>query len=60
MTGAEAVECCDWLIESVRKAKRVGQRFPIGFEKELVALRGFLASRAEGIQLDLFAAASDV
>lgn len=56
MSGTEAVECCDRLIESVRKAKRCGQRFPIGFEKELTALR---ACCAEGIQLELFAAASD-
>lgn len=60
MNGPEAVDLCDRLIESVRKAKRCGQRFPIGFEKELLALRGFVVSRAEGIQLELFAtAASD-
>lgn len=59
VSGVEAVEAVDRLIESVRKAKRCGQRFPIGFEKELLAVRAFVVSRADSIQLELFTAASD-
>lgn len=59
MTGPEAIDAVDRLIESVRKAKRCGQRFPIGFEKELVAIRAFVVSRAEGIQLELFGVSGD-
>lgn len=59
MTGSEAIDVVDGLIEGVRKAKLRGQRFPTGFERELVAIRAFVVSRAESIQLELFEVAGD-